>query len=378
MRIKKLALLLLFFPFICGFTSIAHRGENQLGKYAEHSFLAYDHALADQSDYLELDLQKTADNILVVSHDDNLSRVFGVNKDIAKSKFKDLKKYHNRSDEPIHSLQEVFSRYHTDPKVKFMIETKKDDSSAGMEKDLVKLIKKNYLQKRVLFESFSISSLALLKKLAPNIPRTQLGGDYHNIGNSQFYSNGFYDKKTAKYLAQHEKGYIIWGVDKTSAIKKMKNDGNVTGIMTDYSNRLEKIAEVNLLLPVRLIMGKAFVKKPFAIVQNSKQILPQNTPLKLKSLVLQNGKLMYGLGQGCFISASDLYKVNKKAPKTKVGLLYLKKKAIVWKDPEGKENSGRVLRANSKWNYFAVSNVSGHDFYNLGGNQWIDGKMVKK
>lgn len=63
------------FPFSCGFLNIAHRGDNENGKYAEHSWVAYDRAVGAHVDYLELDLQKTADNILVVSHDENMSRV---------------------------------------------------------------------------------------------------------------------------------------------------------------------------------------------------------------------------------------------------------------------------------------------------------------
>ncbi|WP_161494895.1 MULTISPECIES: hypothetical protein [Lactobacillus] len=56
----------------------------------------------------------------------------------------------------------------------------------------------------------------------------------------------------------------------------------------------------------------------------------------------------------------------------------MKKAATVWADPEGQVDTERVLRTHSKWNYFAISKMSGHTFYNLGGQQWIDGKLVKK
>ena len=79
---KKIIFVIFFilvFPFTFGFLNIAHRGDNEQGKFAEHSWMAYDRALCAQVDYLELDLQKTSDNVLVVSHDDNLSRVKMVN-----------------------------------------------------------------------------------------------------------------------------------------------------------------------------------------------------------------------------------------------------------------------------------------------------------
>lgn len=199
--ILSLSLLL----FCCGFTNIAHRGDNENGKYAEHSWLAYDRALAEGSNYLELDLQKTADGVLVVSHDDNLSRVFGINLNIGKSNYQQLTKYNNQSAEPIHTLQQIFARYQKNPHIKFMLETKNEGSATGMEKELVDLVNHYHLQKRILFESFSLPSLKVLSKLAPNIPRTQLAGNYQTIGKNQVYANGFFSAKTAAYLQQRKK-----------------------------------------------------------------------------------------------------------------------------------------------------------------------------
>ncbi|WP_103661126.1 glycerophosphodiester phosphodiesterase family protein [Lactobacillus sp. HT06-2] len=250
MKFNQLGILLLALPFLFGFTDIAHRGENQLGKYSEHSFAAYDHASADDANYLELDLQKTKDKVLVVSHDDNLSRVFGVDQEIGKSNFKTLQQARNYSGEPLHSLQEVFQRYQVDPEIKFMIETKDDVAGKGMERPLVRLVKKYHLGNRVLFESFSDSSLALLRKLAPNIPQMQLGGDYHQLGQYGYYANGFYDPQTARYLAAHDKGYIIWGVNRPQAMRRMMLTGKVSGIMTDYSNRMQHVVAQPNLLPV--------------------------------------------------------------------------------------------------------------------------------
>ena len=89
---KKLITLifLAIFPFTCGFMNIAHRGDNERGKYAEHSFAAYDRAVCAQVDYLELDLQESADHVLVVSHDNNLSRGFWVFQSIEQNKFNNV------------------------------------------------------------------------------------------------------------------------------------------------------------------------------------------------------------------------------------------------------------------------------------------------
>ena len=373
MRMIKKAAFILILPFLFGFTNIAHRGDNELGRYPEHSFQAYDHAVINGADYLELDLQKTRDNVLVVSHDNNLGRVFGVDKNIEKSNFQDLRNVTNRDGEPLHSLQEVFTRYKPD-KIKFMVETK--DGQVGMEQNLVKLIKYNGLENRILFESFSLDSLKKLAKLAPNIPRTQLGGNYHDIGDNQYFSDGFYDKDAAEYLRRHNKGYILWGVEKPHQMQKMINEG-VTGLITDFPERLKNIMWQNSLLPVHQIKTVMKVEKPFAIVKDSYQILSKGASIKVDKLTLQNGKLKYGFNNG-WLSENDVTTVNRDAPYSEQGQIFLTHSAPLWRDPSGDKSLDRNLRVNSNWNYFAVSTVSGHKFYNLGSNQWVDGRDISE
>lgn len=147
---KKIIFVIFFilvFPFTCGFLNIAHRGDNEQGKFAEHSWMAYDRALCAQVDYLELDLQKTSDNVLVVSHDDNLSRVFGVDKIIADYPYQELLSYKNQNGESLHSLGDVFKRYQNS-NVKFMIEPK--DNSEEDIKLLLNLIRQYHLENRVI------------------------------------------------------------------------------------------------------------------------------------------------------------------------------------------------------------------------------------
>jgi glycerophosphoryl diester phosphodiesterase len=52
--------------------NIGHRGAS--GTRPEHTFAAYDRALALGADYIEQDLQVTSDGVLVVLHDGTLNR----------------------------------------------------------------------------------------------------------------------------------------------------------------------------------------------------------------------------------------------------------------------------------------------------------------
>src|SRR3954451_4574005 len=54
---------------------IAHRGASAYAP--EHSFAAYDLALVQQADVLELDVRSTADGELVLVHDPTLLRIAG-------------------------------------------------------------------------------------------------------------------------------------------------------------------------------------------------------------------------------------------------------------------------------------------------------------
>ena len=54
--------------------NIAHRGAS--GFYPENTLLAFDEAIKSKADVIELDLQLTADDIIVVFHDKTVDRIF--------------------------------------------------------------------------------------------------------------------------------------------------------------------------------------------------------------------------------------------------------------------------------------------------------------
>lgn len=378
MKFYKYLFLIAVFPLVCGFANIAHRGDNGLGRYAEHSFLAYDSAIVNGADYIELDLQKTKDNVLVVSHDDNLSRVFGVNLDIGKTDYQTLSKYRNQSGEKMHTLKSVFQRYQGDPRVKFMLETKNENAPVGMEHELVKLIKAYHLEKRILFESFSLQSLALLKKLAPSIPRTVLGGDYHNVGNNQYFADGMYSPLAAKYLAKHNRGYIIWGVDQLKTSQKLVNNPLVSGVMTDFASQLGRLNRNQDFLLTHKIQGQVRINSPFAVVENSYQIFKEGSLIDVSAITRINGQLYYELMPGQYLSSDFVNLAHPKEPITETGFLFVKKNTPVYPVPSDAAISTRSLRPNSRWNYYAYVTKNEGSFYNLGGNQWIKGDDVLK
>ncbi|XP_031573250.1 lysophospholipase D GDPD1-like [Actinia tenebrosa] len=67
---------------------ISHRGG--AGENRENTMTAFRHAIENGSEMLEIDLQLTADNQVVVCHDDNLLRVAGLDCNVSKLNYQDL------------------------------------------------------------------------------------------------------------------------------------------------------------------------------------------------------------------------------------------------------------------------------------------------
>ncbi|QNQ81006.1 glycerophosphodiester phosphodiesterase [Lactobacillus sp. PV034] len=391
MKVLKLLLGLMILPIVFGFSNIAHRGDNEEGKYVEHSYQAYDRAAAGGADYLELDIHQTKDGVLVVSHDDNLSRVFGVDKVITLTDYKDLKNYRNRANEPLHTLEEVFERYRSVPKLKFMIETKNKTKKIGMEPELVDLIQKYHFTDRVLIESFSIQSLKQVKKLDPQIKTCLLGNQYTQVGENDYYANGNYSEKIANYLKDHHKKYLVWGVDTKNQMNYFINNKMVEGVLTNYPIKLARIKREKrqLWLPIN---GNIYLAtknaRPQKFMKRGRQHpiqkhLKVNHPYKLFKIAFRNHNLWYELGKNQWVKAEDISFYppscqSKSAPQLKIGMLQvISKRVKVYNSPKGKGHKNSNLKRNTKWQYFAIMTYKKQEYYNLGGNQWIDSKDVK-
>src|SRR6476661_5933958 len=162
---------------------IAHRGAS--GHAPEHTFAAYDRAVDMGADYLEQDLQMTADGELVVLHDETLDRTTDASGPVAERTLDQLRGLDAGSwfdprfaGERIPTLDAVLTRYGHDQR--YYIETKAPGD--GMEERLVELLRRHGLIEpahehwQVLIQSFSEPSLRLMRELEPRLPLIQLVG----------------------------------------------------------------------------------------------------------------------------------------------------------------------------------------------------------
>nr|XP_031543321.1 lysophospholipase D GDPD3 isoform X3 [Vicugna pacos] len=113
----------------------AHRGGS--GERLENTMEAMENSMTQRADLLELDCQLTRDGVVVVSHDKNLSRQSGVNRDIGSLDFEELPllkeelevyfspgHFTHGSDRHMVRLEDVFRRF---PRTPISVEIKEEN-----------------------------------------------------------------------------------------------------------------------------------------------------------------------------------------------------------------------------------------------------------
>ena len=173
--------------------NIGHRGAS--GYAPEHTIEAYDLALEQGADYIEIDLQMTKDGVLIAMHDTTLNRtaraIEGEPKrycrgPVSKKTLEQLESCEVGSwfgpeytGLQIPTLEEIFA-YYEGQDVNYYIETKKPEAAPGMEEELLRLMSEYGLiepaaeEWQVLIQSFSPESLMTIHELEPSLPLIQL------------------------------------------------------------------------------------------------------------------------------------------------------------------------------------------------------------
>ncbi len=158
--------------------NIAHRGG--VDEFPEHTLVAYTGALAVGADVLELDVHRTADNVLVLIHDDTVDRTTngtGVVSAMTLSELQALDAAHCFTLDggetfpyrgmglTIPTLEETFAAF---PDVLYAIEVKPDDEVVA--DLLVDAIDAAGLEDQVVVVSFNLDPTERFRELAPDIP----------------------------------------------------------------------------------------------------------------------------------------------------------------------------------------------------------------
>ena len=151
----------------------AHRGASV--KYPENTMSAFVGAKELGADWIELDVQQTKDKQIVVSHDTNLKRITGVDRNIIDMDYSEIEKldagsFFNKKfkGEKIPLLSDVL-KYAKENNIRLNIELKPTGEEVDFEKQVVDLIKEYNFENRCVITSQVYSVLENVKKVDKDV-----------------------------------------------------------------------------------------------------------------------------------------------------------------------------------------------------------------
>jgi len=136
---------------------LGHRGYS--ARYPENTLLSFQKAIEAGADGVELDIWLTADGRVVVHHDENLKRTFGVDLKIKESRYEDIKDL-KCDEERIPRLEEVYEILPENTLIN--VEIKDRDAVPHA----LQIVKKYRAMDRTLFSSFDFEALKKLRKFS--------------------------------------------------------------------------------------------------------------------------------------------------------------------------------------------------------------------
>ena len=234
-------------PYILG-----HRGAPTLA--VENSLLSFEKIAKMGVEGAELDIHLTADNKVVVIHDENIKRLTEKDEYIKNMKYSELCQY---------SLKDKFSNTARIPLLTEVLSELKDCKLINieiknyiidypdLEKKAVKIVKNMNLSGKVIFSSFNHYSIKKLENVDSKIETGVLY--YSNLFEPWEYAKSlnvntvhphYYsvDKNLIDYCHKEGLQVFVFGVDNENKIKKLINLG-VDGIITDFPKKALKFRD---------------------------------------------------------------------------------------------------------------------------------------
>ncbi len=220
----------------------AHRGASV--KYPENTMAAFVGAKELNADWVELDVQQTKDEKLIILHDTNLRRTTGVNVNTWEATLEEIKALDAGSffskdfkDERIPTLEEVLI-YAKDNNLKLNIELKPTGHEVDFEKMVVELIKKYHYEDKCVITSQVYDVLKNVKEYAKDVHTVYvMSFAYGDILELEYADNfsieaSSINRPLVKKIHNSGKEVYAWTVNTKESIQEMI-DLNVDNIITD-------------------------------------------------------------------------------------------------------------------------------------------------
>jgi glycerophosphoryl diester phosphodiesterase len=143
---------------------IAHRGAS--GELPENTLPAYELALTQGSDMIEIDLHTTRDGAIVITHDENLESLGGSG-EVADATLEEIRRLDAGGGAVVPTLEEVLDAF--GGRIPFNLELKRGSRAEypGMESAALGEVARRGLLERTLFSSFFDPVLEALRRVSP-------------------------------------------------------------------------------------------------------------------------------------------------------------------------------------------------------------------
>lgn len=223
----------------------AHRGSSKLAP--ENTLSAVRRAIEDGADFAEIDVQETADGVVVLFHDTDLMRIAGLKKNIWQVTYPEIKSLDVGSwfskdyiGERIPTLVETIELARD--KIKLNIELKFNGHEKQLVTNVVKIIEDHQFKSRCVISSLNFAGLQKVKELNPDLQTGFIVAK--SIGNMFRADIDFLSLAASMVTAdvvaaagKSKKEVHVWTINSPDRMSYFIDLG-VDNIITDYPARL--------------------------------------------------------------------------------------------------------------------------------------------
>jgi len=227
----------------------AHRGGAKF--VPENTMYGVEYAIDSGADYIEIDVQLSADGVVFLLHDANLKRTTGLNRIASNLTYDEISKldagsYFSKkfSDAYIPTLDEVLTACKS--KINLNIEIKKSANGKELVRKVIELVEQHDMKEQVVITSVEYSYLKMIKKADPSFVTGYISnllyGEAASLEYADFFSVKYVVVSESFVRSAHSAGkeVHVWTVNTKPLINRMKGL-DVDCIITDNPVLCRKI-----------------------------------------------------------------------------------------------------------------------------------------
>ena len=223
----------------------AHRGSSK--DAPENTLSAIRRAIEDGADFAEIDVQETADGVVVLLHDTDLMRVAGVNKKIWQLPYSEIKPLDAGSwfspdfkGEPIPTLAEALALARN--KIKLNIELKFNGRDKQLVASALQIIRDHDFDSECVITSLNYDGLKKVEKLNPDLKTgfilaKSIGNMFRADIDFLSLASGMVNADVVAAARKRKMDVHVWTVNRPDDMSYFINLG-VDNIITDYPAKL--------------------------------------------------------------------------------------------------------------------------------------------